>query len=209
MRKAAKPWSRSSATGCAPARISPKASPPSAKRESRITANKIRTDPHIRVPAKAGIHLSASQLVERWVPAFAGTPFCDRLRGVVREDDGGHEGPGLDKGSLGGLAAELFHRAQEAEPVQHLVLPGLLDLVGRVAMPSRVIADLERAVEAAIGFDIGPELPVLLGQKRMRPARRGDKRGAPRALCHDLRRGGADLHTAVRVGPRRIEGFRI
>ena len=75
-------------------------------------------------------------------------------------------------------------------------------------MPGRVIADLERVVEAAVGFDIGPELPVLLGQKRMRPGGRRDKRGAPRALCHDPRRGGADLHTAMRVGARRIKGCR-
>src|SRR5205814_9999326 len=88
---------------------------------------------------------------------------------------------------------------------QYFVLARLLDLVGRVAMPGRVISDLERVVEAAVAFDIGPELPVLLGQKRMRPGGRRDKRSAPRALGHDPRRGGADLHTAMWVGARRIE----
>src|SRR5205814_2648869 len=32
------------------------------------------------VPAKTGIHLSASQLVEGWVPAFAGTRMCGSVR---------------------------------------------------------------------------------------------------------------------------------
>ena len=60
------------------------------------------------------------------------------------------------KGRLVGFAAERLHRAQEAEPVQHLVLARLLDLVGRVAVPGRVIALLQRIVEPAVGGDVGP-----------------------------------------------------
>src|SRR6266545_6432486 len=89
---------------------------------------------------------------------------------VVGEDDRRDEGPGLDKGGLVGLAAERLHRTQQTEPVQHLVLAGILDLVGGVAMPGGVVAGFERFVERAIGCDIGPELVVLLGQERVRPA---------------------------------------
>src|SRR5205085_11640696 len=125
--------------------------------------------------------------------------FWNCLSGVIRKYDRRDEGPGLDKGGLVGLPSELLHGAQQAEPVQHLVLPRFFDLLGRIAVPGRLIAGFERVVEPAVGRDIGPELPILLGQERMRPARRCDKRGAPRALRPDPCRGGADLHAALRV----------
>src|SRR6202162_2974262 len=93
-------------------------------------------------------------------------------RAVMGEDDRRDEGPGLDKARLLGLPAERLHRAQQAKPVQDFVLARILDLLGRIAVPGRVVAGFECAVEPAVGLDIGPELPVLLGQERMRPGRR-------------------------------------
>src|SRR4029077_9174576 len=65
----------------------------------------------------------------------------------------GDEGPGLDALGAVGFAAELLHRAQEAEPVQHLMLAAVLDLVGRVAVPGRVIARFQCLVEPSVGGD--------------------------------------------------------
>ncbi len=80
------------------------------------------------------------------------------------------------------------------------MLTAVLDLVGRVAVPGRVIARLQGFIEPPVGGDIGPELIILLGKKRVRPARRGDDRGSPGAVRHDTRSGSADFHAARRAG---------
>src|SRR5947208_17109921 len=177
MRKAAKPWSRSSATGCAPARISPKASPPSVKNASRSTGRQcalIHTSASRRKPGptrqRAEKRISGSRL-------SPGRHFFDCLRGVIGEDDRRDERPGLDKGSLGGLAAELFHRAQEAEPVQHLMLPGLLDLVGRVAIQTGLLPNPNGAVEPATAFTTGQECQVLPGENEWHQVDQATKPG--------------------------------
>jgi len=64
---------------------------------------------------------------------------------VVGEDDRRDEGPGLDEFGAVGLAAELLHRTQQAEPVQHLMLAAILDLVRRVAVPGGVNQPLSSA----------------------------------------------------------------
>ena len=102
-----------------------------------------------------------------WPPArrsAAPSLALPRLRGregltvrvVVGEDHRRDEGPGLDEFGPVGLAAELLHRTQQAEPVQHFVLAAVLDLVGRVVVPGRVVALFERVVEPAVRRDIGP-----------------------------------------------------
>src|SRR5688572_33479636 len=100
MRKAARRSSRNSVSGSEPARISPKASPRSAKSAGRIIPEGSAGRPPPNPPPLAG---------EGWVGAM-------RSGAVVREDDRRHEGPGFDEGGLVGLAAERFHGAKEAEP---------------------------------------------------------------------------------------------
>src|SRR5690348_3386114 len=121
MPRAARAWSSSSAIGCAAVRISPKASPPSAKNANRSTGR--QSDVHIaasrRKPGPTYPLLSRLQGGPRLSP---GRRFACFLRGVIREDDGGDKGPGLDKAGFRRFPSELFHRAQQAEPVQHLVL---------------------------------------------------------------------------------------
>src|SRR5262249_28758842 len=136
----------------------------------------------IRTPAKAGAHLPAAQPPNGGSRPSPGRAILSGLRGVIRKDDGRDEGPALDERGLRRLSPECLHRAEPAEPVQLLVLSRLLDLAGRVAVPGGVVAGFERVVKPPVGLDIGPQLPVLLGQERMRPARRCHKSRPPRAL---------------------------
>ena len=133
--KAARRWSRNSATGSAPARISPKASPRFSKSGSRITAEPPpRPSPACgREGARSSCggflaHLLRKPRRQRSAPLprkRGRVAVQGSLRPVIREDDRGDEGPGLDEGGLVGLAAEFLHRAQQAEPVQHLVLAAI------------------------------------------------------------------------------------
>ena len=63
----------------------------------------------------------------------------------------------------------------------------------------------ERLVEPPVRHDVGVELVVLVREKRVRPARRGDERRAPGALAHRPRRGRAHLHAPLGRRRGRIE----
>src|SRR5712692_5561072 len=62
------------------------------------------------------------------------------------------ERPRLDEVALVGLATELLHGADERIPVQHLLLPGRLDVGERHLAPRLVVADAQRLVEPAVGL---------------------------------------------------------
>src|SRR5712691_7169135 len=188
MRRAARRSSRRSTTGSAPAGISPKASPRSGSSASRI----IRSSPHPNPPPQAGEGADRGapnnppSLAEEGGARAGGVggwglaaPEAGLSGLIVGEDDRRDEGPGLDEGGLVGLAAERLHRAEEAEPVQDLVLAAFFDLVGRIAVPGGIIAFFQRIVEKTVGGDVGPQLGVLLGEERVRPGGRGDKGRAP------------------------------
>src|SRR6266436_7914689 len=74
------------------------------------------------------------------------------------------ERPRFDEIALVGLAAQLLHGPGQHVPVQHLLLPRSLDgSQGRLA-PRLVVADPQRLVESPVGFDVGVELMVLVGE---------------------------------------------
>src|SRR5262245_11573219 len=81
------------------------------------------------------------------------------------------ERPRLDEVALVGLPAELLHCPGEAEPVEQLLLAGLLDVGERGAAPRLVVADAERLVELPVGLDVRIELVVLVDEERVGPAR--------------------------------------
>ena len=118
-----------------------------------------------------------------------GTPIssaCEHREALV-----GVERPRLDEVALVGLAPQRLHGAGQHVPVEHLLLARRLDGGERASAPGLVVADAERLVEPPVGLDVGIELVVLVGQERVRPARRGDERDAPRALAHGPRGRGA------------------
>src|SRR6516225_8896685 len=69
------------------ARMSFMTAPSSGWRLAQLTRSRRRA-PSLRSPAQAGVHFSAPQTVEEWVPAFAGkrSEKLDAL--LVRHDDG-------------------------------------------------------------------------------------------------------------------------
>src|SRR6266536_4412120 len=89
------------------------------------------------------------------------------------------ERPRFDEITLVGLAAQLLHVSGQHVPVEHLLLSRSLDGSQRRLAPRLVVADPERLVESPVGVDVGVELMVLVGEKRMRPARGGDEGRAP------------------------------
>src|ERR1700719_3787394 len=90
----------------------------------------------------------------------------------------------LDVGGFGRPPAKLVHRADEAHPIEDLLLPTIFDRAQRPLAPSRIIGGLQRVVERAVGFDVGVEQVVFGRQEGVRPAGGRDQREPPRALLH-------------------------
>src|SRR5712691_3872769 len=82
------------------------------------------------------------------------------------------ERPGLDEVALVRLAPQRLHGADQHVPVEHLLLARRLDGLERRLAPRLIVADAERLVEPPVRLDVGIELVVLVGEERVRPARR-------------------------------------
>src|SRR5215469_16556912 len=67
----------------------------------------------------------------------------------------------LHVGGFGGPPPELVHRADQAQPVEDLLLAAVLDGAKGPLPPRRIVGGLQRLVEGAVGFDIGVEQVVL------------------------------------------------
>ena len=102
--------------------------------------------------------------------------------------------------------AQLVHRADEAEPVQELVVAAIFDLVRCVVLRhSSPVAVPQRFVVALVRLDVREQERVLLHEERMAPARRRDHGHAPglRSSARAIAR--ADFEAAPRLRGRRIE----
>src|SRR5258708_4723173 len=96
-----------------------------------------------------------------------------------------------------GLAAERVHGAAEADPVEELLLAGILDFLGRQLAPAVELARAHLVEARAVAGVVGIEVMVLRRKERMRPTRRRNQRHPPRALCEGPRHRAADFEAAL------------
>src|SRR4051794_40881211 len=140
-----------------------------------------------------------------WVGALVLTASAPRREDLVRV-----EAPGLhERAPRRAAEAQLASGPGQGEPVEDLLLAGVLDGGGGRGLPAGEVPGDEGVVEGAVRARVRGQSVRLVREEGVGPRRRRHERDPPRALGQVPRHRTADVHEAPRCRRRRIQFERL